>query len=144
MREVRLDALRVVQPTADAAAVGRADDQRRSPLSAGAVVHQRGFVDDLVERREDVVRELDLADGAHPAQRRANTHRDDAQLRQRRIDYAVRAVLLEQAERRAEDAAALAYVLAGNEYALVAGHFFVHGLPHAFDQRHFRHSLVRS
>jgi len=138
--EERLDALRMVQPAADAAAVGRADDHWAVPVAAGAVVDQRRLVHDLVEGGEDVVRELDLADRVHPGHRRADPDRDDAQLGQRGVDHTVRAVLIKQADGRAEDAAARADVLAGDEDAIVALHLLVHRLAQSFDEGNFGHS----
>ncbi len=73
MGEEGLHRLRMVQAAADAAAVGRADDQGHVPLAIGAVIHLGGFVDDLVEGGMDKIGELDFADRAQIGHRRADT-----------------------------------------------------------------------
>ena len=47
------------------------------------------------------------------------------------FDHAVRAVLVEQAQRGAEDAAARADIFAGDEHAIVARQLLVHRLAEA-------------
>ena len=63
MREVRLRALRVVEPPADASAVGGANHDLWRVLPARAIAVLGELVHDLVERRKDEVDELDLHDG---------------------------------------------------------------------------------
>ena len=71
---------------------------------------------DLVERREDESVELDLAHRPVAAHRETDRGADDARLRERRVEHAVRAELGLQALGDAEDAAERADVLAHEQH----------------------------
>ena len=77
------------------------------------------MADDLIERRIDEARELDLGDRAEPGGRHADRDAADRELGERRVDHPVRAEALEQALGRAEHAAVLADVLAQHHDARV-------------------------
>ena len=94
----------------------------------------RNLADDLIERRVHEAIELDLDDGAEPAEREPDGGPHDAGLGQRRVDDALRTELVEEPVRDAEHAAELADVLAHHEHAVVVGHrapqTLVDGLRH--------------
>jgi hypothetical protein len=85
----------------------------------GAVAQLRDLVDDLVARRMDIVRELNLRYRAQPGRRGAEGDAGDRRLGNRRVDHALRAELREQALGHAEHAAPRADVLAEQKDALV-------------------------
>ena len=139
MGEERLDRLRVVQRPVHAAAVRRADHHRHAEPVVRAVAHPRRLGHDLVERRVDEVRELDLGDRPQPVHRGADRRADDHRLGQRRVDDPVVAELGPQAVGREEHAALLADVLAQHDDRLVAAHLLGHALADRLDERPDRH-----
>ena len=137
--EERLDRLRVVQRAVDPAAVRRADGHRDAEAVVRAVAHPRRLGHELVERREDEVRELDLGDRAKAVHRRADRGADDHRLGQRRVDDAIVAELGPQAVRGEEDAALLPDVLAEQDDRRVAPHLLGHRVADGLDERLERH-----
>src|SRR5436305_3661749 len=100
----------------DAAAVRRPDDHRGAVAVVAPITKPRGLGHELVERRVDEVRELDLGDGPEPTDRRADRRPDDLALAERRVDDAIVAELGPEAIGREEDAALLADVLAEDDH----------------------------
>ena len=137
--EERLDRLRVVQRAVDAAAVRRADHHRHAEPVVRAVAHPRRLGHDLVERRVDEVRELDLGDRPQAVHRGADRRADDHRLGQRRVDDPVVAELGPQPVGGEEHAALLADVLAQDDDRLVAAHLLGHALADRLDERPDRH-----
>lgn len=84
-----------------------------------AVPELGGLIDDLVERREDVVRKLDFRDGLQALRRRTNGKPDDALLRQWRVEDSLRSELGLEIDRAAENASE-GDILA-EEYDVVGG-----------------------
>ena len=144
VREEGLDALRVVQRAVDAAAVRSAHDHRHAVAVVRAVAHPRRLGDQLVERGEDEVRELDLGDRPKPIDGSADRRTDDHRLGQRRIDHPVVAELRPQPVRREEDAALLADVLAEHDHRLVPPHLVCERLADRLDERPRRHQSTSS
>src|SRR5262249_10898146 len=68
---------------------------------------------------------LNLGDGQHPGHRQSERGADDACLRERRVDYPLVAVLLDQTGRRAEDAAQPSDVKAEQHDAVVPAHLLI-------------------
>src|SRR5687767_893507 len=95
---------------ADAAADRCSDHHRRRILSAGTIPVLRELADDLIERRKDEIRELDLRDRAHAIKRHADCRADDPTFRQRRVDRSLGAKLFVETFGCAKDAAELADV----------------------------------
>ena len=87
--EQALRALAVRLAAVDAAAAGHAHDERGGELGAGAVAQPRRLGDQLVERRVDVVGELDLDDRPQPVGAHAEGGADDAALGDRGVEHAV-------------------------------------------------------
>ena len=86
MREECFTRLRVVDASAlQIASVRRSDDERRRECPVRAIAHGRQLVSDLVERRPDVVEELDLDDGVHPSERLSDGSSNDVRLSERRV-----------------------------------------------------------
>ena len=139
MGEQRLGALAVGLAAEDAAAGRHADHDRAGELAVGAVAQPRGLRDDLVVGRIDVVGELDLDAGLQAVGRHADGGADDAELVDRRVEAAARAVFLLQALRAAEHAAEIADILAEDDDVLVAAHAHVHGVADRLDHGHARH-----
>lgn len=104
--EISLGRLRVVETAVAHSAVGRADRQAADvELVAAAVAVLGCLVDDLVKRREDVVCELNLRDGRVAHSGHSDGEADHSLLGQRRVEHAVRTVLLAKVNRRAEHTA---------------------------------------
>src|SRR5207248_6049855 len=80
------------------------------------------LVHDLIESRKDEIAELDLGNGPQPVHRHADGGADDPGLRERRVDDAIGAELLDQSDRSAKDAAELAHVFAQHDHARIAAH----------------------
>ncbi len=139
MREKRFHRLGVIQPTADATPIRRANDHGHRPLAVRAVAHLRRLVHNLIESRVDEIRELNLTDGAHAVEGRPYTDAGNGQFGQGRVHYSLSAVLLEQALSRTEDPPSWAHILAHNEHSLIARQLLVHRLAQGFDQGHLSH-----
>src|SRR5882672_1466746 len=120
--EERLRRLRVVVASLDPAAHGRADHHRRAVLASAPVAELGQLVHDLIERREDEVRKLDLGDRAEAVHRHPDRRADDPGLGQGRVDDAVGPELLDQTDGRAEHPAELPHVLAHHHHARIAAH----------------------
>ena len=120
VRQECLEALRVLGAGARRHALLAADDERRRQLAARDVADVRRLVDELVERDEQEVRPHDLHDGAQALERRPERAAEDRGLRDRRVEHPLRAELLLEVARHAEDAAGGGDVLA-EEHELVTG-----------------------
>src|SRR5262245_64954862 len=88
---------------ADATAEGRADRDLGVEAATGALPVLAELGSDLVEALGGEAQELNLGDGQHPGHRQSERGADDACLRERRVDYALVAVLLDQTGRLAVD-----------------------------------------
>src|SRR5436190_21762240 len=105
MGEDRLDALAVRLAAENAAAARRAHRDRRPELAARAIAQPRRFRDQLVGRRIDVISELDLDDRPEAIRSHPDRGAQHAALGNRRVEYAVIAVLFLQALGDAEPTA---------------------------------------
>jgi len=104
-------------------APGHPDHERNPVRPIRPVAHAGSFVDDLLERGRAEIGELHLGDRAQPADRRADRDADDARLRHRRVDHAIRAEFLDEAIGDAEHPAPHPDVFAEEDAALVATEF---------------------
>src|SRR5579859_4709261 len=120
--EVGLGALGVVQTPLDPSAVGGTDHYMARVLPARSVAELRELAHDLVEARIDEVQELDLRDGLEAVQRHSDGGPNDTGLRQRCVDDAVRAEVLEQSFRGPEHSSVDPDVLAEEEDLRVGRH----------------------
>src|SRR5580658_10835191 len=106
MREYALAALRVINRTpGKISADGHSNYHRAREGIVLAPTYHRQLVANLHHRRPDVIEELNLHDGLQPACGHAGGAAHDRGLGQRRIEDAVRAKLVLQAERQFEDSA---------------------------------------
>ena len=137
--EQRFGRLRMVVAALDAAADRRADDQRRGIFAARPIAQLRQLVHDLVVRRVDEVRELNLGDGAQAVQRHADRGADDPRLGQRRVHAALGAEFLVKAGRRAKNSTETADVLAHDDDARIAPHLQSERVVHSLDDVHVGH-----
>ena len=117
-----LHGLRVLGAEAEAAAVGGADHQRHGHLAAGHVPDLGDLVGQVVPAAGEEVGEHDLGDRPHAGHRRAHRGADDRLLGDRGVPDPLGAELLEQPDRRLEDAARGADVLAEADHRRVAAH----------------------
>jgi len=108
---------------------------RMMSCTAAAIAQLGGLVDELVEGRVDVVGELDLGDGLHALGGGADGEADDALLRQRRVEDALRPELGRQIHRGAEDAAE-GDVFAEKEHALVGAEGRAEGVVDRLEEVH--------
>src|SRR4051812_32348845 len=104
----------------DATAPWHPNDHRHAVAPVAAVPDARGLVDDLLERGRAEIRELHLRDRQQPTERGADGHSDDRRLRDRRVDDAVAAELLDETVGHTEHAATHADVLAEEDVSLIA------------------------
>ena len=132
--EERLHGLGVIEGAVDAAAVRSADGHRDAEAVVRAVPHPCGLGQDLVEGREDEVRELDLGHGPQAIHRGTDRGAHDHRFGQRRVDDPVIAELGPQAVRDQEHAALLADVLTQHDHARIAPHFVGQRLPDRLDE----------
>ena len=123
----------------DPAPVRGADHHRDAEVAVRSVPEPGGLGDDLVERRMDEVRELDLRDRQEAVQRHPDRDPDDPRFRQRRVDHPLLAELLHPAVGDPEDAATRAHVLAEQHDALVVRHLVVERVAHRGDHVLLRH-----
>ena len=127
-------------PAANAAAGRRTDGHRGEELAGAAVAQPRELAHDLIEARVDVVGELNLGDRPQAVHGHADGGRDDAALRDRRIEHAILAVLALQPLGGAEHAAEIADVLAHEHDRRIAAEHDVHGRVQRLDHVHVRHA----
>ena len=139
MAEVRLGALRVVEPAADPATVRRAHDHGTRVLTGRAPPHLRQLGDDLIERGVDEVDELDLRDRAHALERHPDRSADDPVLRERSVGDAVLPELGLQAFGDAEHAAVLADVFAEQDHVGIRAQRDAQRVLNRLDHGHLRH-----
>src|SRR5437588_833688 len=95
----------------------------------GRVVRQH------VEGGRDEVYELELGDRAHAHEGRAARRADNRRLRDRRVNHASLAELVQQTVRHLERAAVRAHVLADEEHRRVALHLLPDALAYGLDER---------
>jgi hypothetical protein len=122
VREVGLRRLAVVVAAADAASIGGADDHGAGELSARPVPHLGHLGHDLVEGREDEVRELDLGHRTQSVEGHPDRRTDDPGFGQGRVEHAVLAEGGLKPLRRAEHAAVQADVLPEEDNVVIALH----------------------
>ena len=127
MRENALRTLRMRLTAADAAAARRAYGHRGEEFAGAAIAKARQFAHDLIERRINIIGELNFRDRPQPVHAHADGGGDDAALGDRRIEHAVFAVLALQTFGRAEHAAEIADVLAHQHDRGIAPEHDVHG-----------------
>ncbi len=137
--EYGLGALRVRLAAADAAAARRAHRDRREEFAAGTVAEARELADDLVETGIDVVGELDFRNRPQAVDAHADRRADDAAFGNRRVDYAVIAVLALQPVGAAKHAAEVADVFAQHDDGRVLVHHDVERRADGLDHVHLGH-----
>ncbi len=142
MDEERLGRLRVVVAATDTPADRRADHHRHRVLAAAPVAELGRFADDLVEGREDEIRELDFGDGAETVERHADRRADDAAFGERRVDHTVFTELVVEAGGDAEHAAHLADVLTEDDHVVVVAHLGAERVVHRLNQSHLGHRMI--
>merc|ERR1712072_455459 len=98
----------------------RGSDRKASHVEfvPGAVPELRSLVDNLVESRENIVRELDLSDGGRPDGGHADGEPDDALLTERGVEDSVLSKLLLKVHGGTEDTAET-YVLSEDACVVV-------------------------
>ncbi|MNF73453.1 hypothetical protein D3C84_554540 [compost metagenome] len=136
LSEECLDALAVGLAAVDAAAAGHAQGHRRGELAGRAITQARGFGNDLVVGRVDVVGELDLHHRAQAVGAHAHGGADDTAFRDRRVEHSRGAVLGLQAFGAAEHAAEVAHVLAEDHDVVVTFKHHIHGRAQGLDHGH--------
>ena len=97
------------------------------------------MANDLFEHAVDEALELRLGHGLHALCGEADRDAADRGFVERRIDHAVGAELVEQAERGAEHATVDADILAEHDDARIVFHFPGQGLRDCFDQGDLSH-----
>ena len=103
-------------------------------------LQRRRLVDDLIEAAADEIGELHLGDGTVSALRRADADADDGRFRDRRVEAARLAELVDEAGGHAKRAAVRAHVLAEHEHFRIAAHLFEERLANRFQiGNFFRH-----
>ena len=107
--------------------------------AVGAEAHARRLGQDLVERGEDEVGELDLGHRPQAVDGGADRDADDHRLGQRRVEHAVAAELVVQPVGGQEHAALLAHVLAEHDDRLVAAHLLGERVADRLDEGHDGH-----
>ena len=115
-------------------AAGRAADRDRDRL-ARPPVRLRGDGDDLVERARDEVGELQLDDWTLALPGCADRGTDEPLFRDRRVDHARLAELVEEAGRHPERTAEGADVLAEEEDAIILAHRVLQRRPDRLEVR---------
>jgi len=105
------------------------------PRAAGPIPQLGRLVDQLIEGRVDVVGKLDLGNGLHALGRAADGEADDALLRQRRVEDALRPELRGQVHGSPEDAAERD-VFAEEKHALVPAEGGVEGVVDRLEEVH--------
>src|SRR6267143_1404186 len=113
MGEPALPCLRVLGRELQRRPIGAAEDDRQRDLAARHVQHLGGGIHDLVECEQGEVPGHELDDGPQPTHRRSHADARESQLRDWRVDDALRAELLQQS----------AAHLVG---ALIDAHLFAH------------------
>ena len=123
--EPRRGHLRVDRAELAAGADDGADHERDADLLLRQEPVLRRLVDEAVHRERQEVAEHDLDDRPEAVHRRAERRARERQLGDRRVEDALRAVLVVEARRRREDAAGDGDVLAEEDHALVGGELLV-------------------
>jgi hypothetical protein len=102
----RLEALRVLRPSAAPTAGLGAEDHRHADAATGHVAQLRGLVDDRVQADRDEVHVHDLRHRPQARHRRPHGRAEHAGLGDRRVDHAIGAEALLQSACDAVDPAA--------------------------------------
>jgi hypothetical protein len=110
-------------------------------LPARHVVHLRGRIHDLIERQQREVERHHLHDRPQADHGRADAHAGEARLRDRRVDDALGAELLQKALRHLVGALVEPDLLADDEHARVAVHLLAEGQVECFPVGHHRHGV---
>ena len=106
----------------NAAAIGRAQHHRAGQAPARARSEARGVVGELIDRRIDEAGELNLGDGAKALRRKTGRDPGNADLRERRIEDALRAEAREQPVGGAKYATVGADILAEHDHPRIGAH----------------------
>ena len=120
----------------------RAHHHRHADRAARHVAHLGGLVGQLVHHAEQEVAVLHVGDRPHAGHGRADGHAGEADLGDGRVEDALVAELVRQAQRDGEgaaEAAGDADVLADAEDALVAPHLLADGLAQRLGDAHLCH-----
>ena len=123
-QKIDFERLRMLPAVALAATGGGADDQRHFRLRATHIVPLGGLIADLVRRHQREVEIHQLHHRPQAPHRRAAGRAADAGFADRRVEDAMATERLEQALRHLERAAIVGHVLAIEDDAIVARHFF--------------------
>src|SRR5580658_7980879 len=115
MSEQSFGTLAVSLAAKDSATCRSPDRKRSCKLSGRAVAKTRRLRNNLIESGVDIVRKLDLDNGAKPVRTHANSCRNDAALSQRRIEDPGAAIFLLQSFRTTEDSAEIADVFSEDQ-----------------------------
>jgi hypothetical protein len=134
--------LRMMLGRPDAGAMGRAQHHRAGESSLRAVAQPRGVVHQLIDARIQKTHELDLADRPQPLRRHADAQPADEKLGERRVDDALRAKTLLQADRRAEHATIDAHVLAEHDDIRIIAERAAEREVDGVDERHLSHAAL--
>src|SRR5215467_4553424 len=126
---------------ADATAEGCPDRDLGVEAATRALPVLAELGSDLVEALGGEAQELNLGDGHHPGDRQSERGADDACLGQRRVDYPLVAVLLDQTGRRAEDAAQPSDVKPECHDAVVPAHLLIERVVDRLDDVPGSHCL---
>ncbi len=126
-------------PAANSTPARRTNRDRRRELSSAAIPQPREFAHHLIERRIDVVGELDLGYRFQPIHAHADRRGDDAALGNRRVDHPVLAVLALQPVCAPKHAAEVPDVLAHENDPRIALEHDVHRRVDRLNHVHMCH-----
>ncbi len=135
----RLEALRVVEAAVYAAAVGRPHHERHLPGALAAVARFGRFRDQLIDRRQNEVHELDLDDRPQIGQGEADAHAGEPRFGERCIDHSGLAELVTQPLRDAEYPTGFD-IFAQDDHPLVGGHRLAQTAADRLGHRHLAHA----
>jgi hypothetical protein len=133
----------MVRTAAKAAAVCGAHDERARPITGRAPAHLCRFPDQVVHRRVDEIRELNLGDRPQTAHRQTDGNARNHRFGHWHVDHTLGAEPLEQTFAGAEDAAERRHVLAQQQHAWIARHLFSERFPHRLDDAQVTHTHAR-
>ena len=122
MGEPGFRGLRVEQTAADTTARRPADDERNAGVSAVAIGHGGGLIDDLVEAAGNEVHKLHFCDRPHAHQSCADGVADDCAFTDRRVTDALITKLVVEAVGYLEGTAVSADIFTENKDGIVLFH----------------------
>ena len=133
MREPRLQALRMLWPGGNAAAMRQAHHHRHAALATEHEARLGRLIDDGIHRNGDEIHEHDFDHRPQPGHRRAHGGTDDGGFRDRRVAHPVLAISFQQAARHAEGAAGGCDILAEHDHGRIGRHGVRQGLVQRTD-----------